>query len=201
MNTTLAIILCVILSYLLGSVSTSILITRYILHRDLRKEGSGNAGAANAARTFGAGVGFATLLGDFLKGIISMYIGSLLLGELGVMVSAIACLIGHCFPVFFSFRGGKAVSTGAAVALMLDWRIFVIGILIFILAAALSRTASISSMCAAISISITALIFCSNIYFLISAFFTTALVLSMHYANISRIFKGCEPKFHFGKKQ
>lgn len=198
MNTAILVILCAAVSYLIGSVSASILISQFILHHDVRQEGSGNAGAANAARVFGPWVGLATFGGDFLKGVIAMALGSLLLGQLGVTVCGICCLLGHCFPVFFGFKGGKAVSTGAAVALMLDWRIFLIGIAVFLIVAVISKTASISSMSAAISIVVSAFIFCRSAEPLILAVFTGALVVFMHRSNISRIFKGTEPKFRFG---
>ena len=115
---------CLALGYLIGSLSVSILISKYILHQDVRTLGSGNAGAANAARTLGPRVGALTLLGDFLKGIISLLLGSWLGGTTGLAIAGAACMIGHCFPIYFGFKGGKAVATAVAVALMLDWRVF-----------------------------------------------------------------------------
>ena len=115
---------CLALGYLIGSLSVSILISKYIFHQDVRTLGSGNAGAANAARTLGAGVGLLTLLGDFLKGVISMLLGSCLGGATGLAIAGAACMIGHCFPIYFGFKGGKAVATAAAVALMIDWACF-----------------------------------------------------------------------------
>lgn len=121
---TAAYLACLALGYLIGSLSVSILISKYIFHQDVRTLGSGNAGAANAARTLGAGVGLLTLLGDFLKGVISMLLGSCLGGATGLAIAGAACMIGHCFPIYFGFKGGKAVATAAAVALMIDWRVF-----------------------------------------------------------------------------
>ena len=96
---TAAYLACLALGYLIGSLSVSILISKYIFHQDVRTLGSGNAGAANAARTLGAGVGLLTLLGDFLKGVISMLLSSCLGGATGLAIAGAACMIGHCFPI------------------------------------------------------------------------------------------------------
>ena len=131
---TAAYLACLALGYLIGSLSVSILISKYIFHQDVRTLGSGNAGAANAARTLGAGVGLLTLLGDFLKGVISMLLGSCLGGATGLAIAGAACMIGHCFPIYFGFKGGKAVATAAAVALMIDWRVFLSAFAVFAIA-------------------------------------------------------------------
>ena len=149
---TAAYLACLALGYLIGSLSVSILISKYIFHQDVRTLGSGNAGAANAARTLGAGVGLLTLLGDFLKGVISMLLGSCLGGATGLAIAGAACMIGHCFPIYFGFKGGKAVATAAAVALMIDWRVFLSAFAVFAIVAALSKTASVSSMSASVAV-------------------------------------------------
>ena len=110
-------LLCAIAGYLLGSISVSILVTKYIFHDDLRQQGSGNAGATNAARVYGLGAGVLTFAGDFAKSILAMLLGRGLGGVMGLAVGGAACLLGHCFPVYFKFKGGKAVSAGAAVLL------------------------------------------------------------------------------------
>ena len=92
--------------YLLGSVSISIILSR-MLGTDVRKKGSGNAGATNMARTFGLLAGFATLAGDFLKAVIVMFVGYRLCGDWGLMAGGMACTTGHCFPIFYGFRGGN----------------------------------------------------------------------------------------------
>ena len=186
---------CLALGYLIGSLSVSILISKYILHQDVRTLGSGNAGAANAARTLGPRVGALTLLGDFLKGIISMLLGSWLGGTTGLAIAGAACMIGHCFPIYFGFKGGKAVATAVAVALMLDWRVAV-----FAVVAALTRTASVSSMAASIAVAAMTPVFTKNPVLISLGIFTCLLVLLMHRSNIRRLIQGTEPKFHFGKR-
>ena len=105
-------LLCAIAGYLLGSISVSILVTKYIFHDDLRQQGSGNAGATNAARVYGLGAGVLTFAGDFAKSILAMLLGRGLGGVTGLAVGGAACLLGHCFPIYFKFKGGKAVSAG-----------------------------------------------------------------------------------------
>ena len=93
-------------AYLLGSVSSSVMLSSLLFRADVRKHGSGNAGATNVARNFGMKAGVATLLCDMLKALVAMGFGLWLGGELGKAVAGIACLLGHFFPVFFEFKGG-----------------------------------------------------------------------------------------------
>ena len=108
--------------YLLGSLNISIILSR-ILGRDIRKQGSGNAGATNMTRVFGWAAGVATLAFDVLKAFAAMWIGRKLLGNTGVSLGGMAVMAGHCFPVFYNFKGGKGIATGAAVGFMIDWRV------------------------------------------------------------------------------
>ena len=193
--------LCAVLGYLIGSISVSILLSRYVFHNDVRTHGSGNAGAANVARVMGFGAGALTFLGDCAKGLLAMWLGRLIAGETGLCIAGIACLLGHCFPVFFHFKGGKAVSTGAAVALMLDWRLFLLAVAVFVLMAFVFRTASISSMSAVVAVGIAAPFFVHEPAFLILSTFAAVLIVVMHQANIRRLIHGTEPKFHFGHRQ
>ena len=193
-------ILCAVLGYLLGSFSASILISKYIFRRDVRKSGSGNAGAANTARVFGIGAGLLTLGGDFLKCLIAMLLTRALAGELGMCVGGMTCMLGHCFPLYFHFRGGKAVATGAAVALLIDWRVLAIALAVYLLAAVLFRFASLASLCAAAAIPVVSLILSVSTPRLVLAIFTFVLVAVMHRGNIARLLAGTEPKFSFGTR-
>ena len=105
--------------YLLGSVSAAVMLTRHLRLGDVRKQGSGNAGATNVARVYGIWVGLLTLLGDGIKTALAMWLGRLLAGEPGVIIAAFGCLMGHCFPLYFGFKGGKAVSVSGAIGLFL----------------------------------------------------------------------------------
>ncbi len=188
-----------VISYLLGSVSFSILMSKLFFGGDVRKKGSGNAGATNMARVYGLKAGLFTLLGDFIKAIISIVIGWLLLGEAGIAVGGIACLIGHCFPVLHSFHGGKGVSVGAAVALAVGWQVFLVVAGSFLLAALLSRKVSLGSICGAISITVAALIFDVSTPRLILSVIGMVIVVFQHRENISRLIKGTEPDFKAAK--
>ena len=181
--------------YLLGSLSMSIILSRAVLGEDVRRKGSGNAGATNMARVYGLKAGALTLGGDVLKASLSMLIGWLLLGDVGLALGGIASLVGHCFPVYYNFRGGKGVSVGAAVALAIDWRGFLSIVLVFALAAFLSKKVSLGSVCAAVAISITSLIFQVSTPKLILAVFGMLLVVFQHRENIKRLINGTEPDF------
>ena len=180
--------------YLLGSVSVSIILSR-LLGTDVRKKGSGNAGATNMARNFGLLAGFATLAGDFLKAVIVMYIGYRLCGDWGLMAGGMACTTGHCFPLFYDFRGGKGISVGAAIGLMIDWRVFVGIVVVFLIAAFLSKKASFGSLCAAVAIVALVLIFALPLPKLLLAIYAAVIAIFQHRANIKRLSEGTEPDF------
>ena len=121
-------------------------------------------------------------------------------------VAGAACLIGHAFPIFFSFRGGKCVTVGAAVALMVDWRIFLLVIAVFIVVFIFTHIVSISSMCAALGLPVLYGVFtaCNVADFYVSklvvSIFAAALIIVLHYKNIGRLLRGEEKKFTFKKK-
>ena len=141
--------LITVAGYLLGSLSASILISRTALGEDVRSKGSGNAGATNMARVYGWGMGFVTLGCDMLKAVLATWIGSLLLGDVGLALGGVCCMVGHCFPVFHKFKGGKGISVGAALGLAIDWRVFVAIVAVFLIAAFLTKKVSFGSVCAA----------------------------------------------------
>lgn len=200
MPSTLRYLFSAIAGYLLGSISVSILLSRHVFHQDIRSAGSGNAGATNAARVFGLGAGALTFLGDFVKTLLALWVGGLLAGVNGACVAGAAALIGHCFPVYYGFRGGKGVSTGAAVALCVDWRVFLIAVVVFALAACLSRRASVASMSAAAVLTIGAAVLAIAPAQKVLGIFAGTLVIFMHRSNIKRLLAGTEPQFHPGTR-
>jgi len=186
----------IIAGYLFGSISPSVLLTRFAFKKDVREEGSGNAGATNVARIFGMKAGLITLGCDVLKIVIPMLIGALLDRDRGICVAGIAGIIGHCFPVFFKFRGGKGVSVAATIAAFLGWEVLAISLGLFIVMVLLTRIVSLSSMLAAVCLFTTTLIFYGdNTYKIILAAVTMVLIIFMHRENIKRIIKGEEKKF------
>ena len=102
-------------SFLIGSMSFSILASKKLFGGDIRDSGSGNAGATNMARVHGWGAGLLTLAGDALKAAVCMMAGNALCGEIGLCIGAGACMLGHCFPVLHGFKGGKGIAVGGAV--------------------------------------------------------------------------------------
>lgn len=184
------------LGYLLGSISFSVILTKQKYKVDVRTEGSGNAGATNVARVFGMKAGLFTLLFDILKMVIPMAVGYLLSGEWGVTVAGACGIIGHCFPLYFGFKGGKGVSVAATIAMFIDWRVTVISLLVFIIFVAITRIVSISSCLAALSVLTTTIIFCYGEWAPITlALFTAVLVIFMHRSNLQRLVRGEEKKF------
>ena len=181
--------------YLLGSLSASIFLSRTAWGGDVRGKGSCNAGATNMARVYGLGAGFLTLGCDMLKTIAATWLGSLLLGDVGLALGGICAMIGHCFPVFHGFKGGKGISVGAALGLMIDWRVFVGIIIVFLIAAFLSKKASFGSLCAAVAIVALALIFAVPLPKLLLAIYAAVLAVFQHRANIKRLSEGTEPDF------
>lgn len=189
-------------SYLLGSINTAIIYTCTVHRRDVRESGSKNAGATNAARVFGVKAGVITLAGDFVKTALALLLGSLLLGQTGVLVAAMACMIGHCFPVYYRFRGGKGVAVGAAIALLLSPRAFGVMLATFLLAFLFTHRISVCSMAGAIMFPVSLLVFGErDVLTLVCAGFVTAMVWLMHRENLKRLAAGTEPEFTFGQAQ
>lgn len=168
--TVLYCVLAVLLSYALGSVSFAVLISKGISHRDVRKYGSGNAGATNVVRTVGLGAGIATFFLDFAKGAVSAAVGGVafsalgkeagltwLTFELGALFCGAICQIGHIYPLFFDFRGGKGVATTSGILLVADWRYLVIVLIAFLIPFLLTRIISFGSLVAAASLPFAAL--------------------------------------------
>ncbi len=194
-------LLIVLLGYLFGSVSSAVLLSRKMYGTDIRTYGSGNAGATNAARVFGMGMGLATLGCDAIKTAAAVYLGQWLAGEVGFALGGAACIIGHCWPVFFKFRGGKGVSVGAMLALMIDWRVFLCLAVLFFALFALTRTVSVCSVSVAAVLPVLAWLFDCSLPRCLLALFTGLLVIFAHRSNLVRLAKHQEAKFVPGKKE
>ena len=188
-------VLVALFGYLMGSVSPSVILTKLAYNKDVRAEGSGNAGATNVARVFGLKAGFITLGCDILKIVIPMLIG-MYAGDSGVCVAGIAGIVGHCFPLYFNFKGGKGVSVAVTIAAFLGWQQLVIGLSVFIIVMLICRIVSVGSILAALSLVVATVIFYGdNLYKLILVCVTAALIVFMHRENIVRLIKGEEKKF------
>ncbi|MBQ3866419.1 MAG: glycerol-3-phosphate acyltransferase [Clostridia bacterium] len=151
---TLPILLCAmalvgLCGYLLGSVNPAVILSKKLYGKDVRDFGSGNAGMTNMFRCFGKKAGFLTLAGDVLKALLAVLAGYLVLGDRGSYVAGFFCLLGHAFPVFHRFRGGKGVIVSAVTILLIDPLVFLILALIFALMFLATRIVSASSITAA----------------------------------------------------
>ena len=195
-------------SYLIGSINCSILISK-IFKKDVRQVGSGNAGATNMVRAFGPAVGVLTMLGDFAKTLIALIATKILFADAEYWQAMIAfsgffCSMGHAFPLYFNFKGGKAVTVVGMVFLVVDWRCFAIGITVFLVTVLLTRFVSLGSMLAGISGPITMFFVCNdtliNRWFVVASLAALAVMLILlHSANVKRLFSGTERKFSFKK--
>lgn len=194
-------LLTVVLGYLLGSLSSSILLSRGALGGDVRTKGSGNAGATNMARVYGWGAGVLTLVCDMLKAAVSLWIGWKLLGDWGLAVGGIACMVGHCFPVFHQFKGGKGISVGAMLGLAIDWRVFVAIIVTFLIVALLTKKVSAGSIAAAAAITVSSVIFHVGTPKILLAVVAMCIAVFQHRGNIRRLIDGTEPDFKAKKKE
>jgi len=195
------IVLSALIAYVLGSASFSIVLSKLMYRKDVREEGSGNAGATNMARSFGKLAGALTLLGDVLKTVLAVVIGRSLSGDWGVVVSCLGCQIGHCFPAYHHFKGGKGVAVGLAITAMVDWRITVTVLVVFIITAILSRKISLASILATFSAIPAAFLTVKDWRYLCMIIIAASIIIFRHSENISRLIKGEEKDFHFGDEK
>ncbi len=195
-----------VVSYLLGCCNSALIISKYILHDDVRNHGSGNAGLTNFYRVFGKGKVVFVILGDLAKAVISVLLGGALLGTflgwpvIGKLLGGIFCILGHSFPCMFGFRGGKGVLCGAGVILCMDWRIALICLGAFVVLVAITRWVSLGSMVAAILFPICCWFIYGNLPVVGLACVAGVLIVVRHRDNAKRIAQGNENKFEFKKE-
>ena len=187
--------LIAVAAYLLGSVSSSVMLSILLFRSDVRKQGSGNAGATNVARNFGIKAGVATLLCDMLKAVVAISFGLWLGGEMGKAVAGIACLLGHFFPVFFEFKGGKGISVGAVVAAFVGWPHFFFVVGLFAVGVLLTRIVSVGSVMAAAGLPLALLLFGGSKPEWVLGLAGAAAVVWQHRQNIRRLLRGEEKQF------
>jgi len=196
------IILCAVVGYLLGSISVAVLLCRALKHEDVRTQGSCNAGSTNVARVYGMKMGLLTFAGDFLKMAASFGFGYLLLGEDGGAIACMGCLIGHCWPVFFNFKGGKGVAVSAAIALFIDWRLLLILLAVFAVCVLATKRVSVGSLAASLVFTPAMLLLGErrplNIALGLLVF---VIVWLLHIPNIKRLLNHTEGAFRPGSKK
>jgi glycerol-3-phosphate acyltransferase PlsY len=186
-------LLTAVLSYLLGSVPFGVLVTRAMGLGDLRAIGSGNIGATNVLRTGNKGAALATLLLDGGKGAAAVLLARWLVGEDAAQVAGLAAFLGHLYPVWLGFKGGKGVATFLGVLLALNWIVGAAACATWLLTAVVTRTSSIAALVAAASSGLWILLL-TNSSLLILSLILTVLIYVRHSANLKRLKAGTEPK-------
>lgn len=198
-------LLCAIVPYLIGSINPAIIFSRIFFHDDIRSHGSGNAGATNTLRTYGKKMSIAVLCCDILKALISVGFGWLMMGHsFGGAIAGFFVILGHMFPIYYKFKGGKGVACAAAVVLMMSPLSFLFCFLVFVIIVVGTKFVSLASI---IGIGLYPLF--------VSAFVTpkrqgaiglfavliAVFVIFMHRANMKRLINGEESKISLGKKK
>lgn len=210
----LAIVIAAALGYLLGSLNSAILTVRLLKHEDVRQFGSGNAGLTNTLRCFGKLCALFTLIGDLAKGVIAVLLSRVIANALtdGIadlyMIGAIAgifAIIGHVFPLYYGFKGGKGVLVGVSIFLVLDWRVFCILIGIFAVILLATKYVSLASMIGAACcppLTFAMQYFADRTYTVpqivihfVEMLVMAVMVIYMHRENIQRLRNGTERKF------
>lgn len=196
MNMILAILLPV-LGYLCGSLASAVIVCHIMKLPDPRKEGSGNPGATNVLRLGGKKAAALTLAGDVLKGVIPVLLAYLVSGLPSVMSStAVAAVVGHMYPIFFQFKGGKGVATafGAVAGLVYPVALFMGAV--WVLTAMATRYASLASMAAAVAAPLFALVFIQQLAYVVALAIIAALLVYRHRDNIQRLRNGSESEIN-----
>ena len=186
-------LLTAVLGYLLGSIPFGVLVTRAIGLGDLRQIGSGNIGATNVLRTGNKGAALATLLLDGGKGAVAVLLARALVGEDAAQVAGLAAFLGHLYPVWLGFRGGKGVATFIGVLLALSWIVGLAVCLTWLLGAVVTRTSSVAALVAAAASGLFVLALTDG-SLLILTLILTLLIYVRHSENLKRIKAGTEPK-------
>ena len=199
-----------IISYVIGSINFSVILSKKMAGFDVREKGSGNAGTTNMLRSVGKKAAAITLICDILKGIVSILI-AILIGNLFqnldrallVQIAGIGAVLGHTFPVFFGFKGGKGVATAIGIILLTNWQIGLICLIFGIVIIALTRMVSLGSIMAAVLFPILTIFIHNNFIvdgnYIIFGIILGAFVTFNHRANLKRILNGTENKISFKK--
>ncbi len=195
--------LCIVIPYLIGSVNPAIIISKKVYNDDIRTHGSGNAGTTNTLRTYGKKMAALIFFLDFLKAVIAVVLGSLILSrEIGGAIAGIFVILGHTFPVYYGFRGGKGVASLAGVVLILSPISFVILISLFVAIVLMSRFVSLGSiMCAMLLPMIQFAFYPTHGWITLACIVIMVIIVFMHRENIKRLMAGKESKISFGSKK
>ncbi len=205
--TTVRFVIAVVLAYLLGSLNFSIIISKLTMKKDIRDFGSGNAGTTNSLRVMGMKKTIFVLLGDILKGVVAIFVATRMVSDVNIAIlrsaASLACILGHTYPVFFRFRGGKGVLTTAAVIGSFNLPICLIAVSVFIIIVAITRYVSLGSIIAIWTVPFLFALFegvnFDGMVYIILGVVIAAFVTFLHRSNIKRLVAGNENKLKFKK--
>ena len=197
-----AALLVMLLSYFFGCFNGSFMVSHFIIRDDVRKHGSGNAGLTNFYRTYGAKYALLVIACDMGKTVAACLLGSFFFrclgwdGTLGTLLAGLGCELGHIFPVFYGFRGGKGILSGGTLVLLLNWRVATVAWALFLLLWLTTRYVSLASITATCSAPITVFfVYGHNWLYTGLCLAVAALVVWCHRENIQRLLHGTEKKF------
>ena len=197
-----AVLLVMLLSYFFGCFNGSFMVSHFIIRDDVRKHGSGNAGLTNFYRTYGAKYALLVIACDLGKTVAACLLGSFFFrclgwdGTLGTLLAGLGCELGHIFPVFYGFRGGKGILSGGTLVLLLNWRVAAVAWALFLLLWLTTRYVSLASITATCSAPVTVFFaYGHNWLYTGLCLAVAALVVWCHRENIQRLLHGTEKKF------
>lgn len=198
MSSPLSLVIVAILAYLLGSIPFGVVITRIMGLGDLRSIGSGNIGATNVLRTGNKGAALATLVLDAAKGGVAVLIARYALGEDAAQLAGLAAFLGHLFPVWLGFKGGKGVATFLGILLALAWPVGLAACAMWLITAVVFRISSLAALVAAATSVVWLMVFHQG-RMVVLVFILTVLVYIRHWPNIQRMKAGTEPRIGAAK--
>ena len=193
-------ILVILIAYLIGSLNFAIVISKLVLKKDIRQYGSKNAGTTNALRIMGGKLASIVLVGDILKAFTAVWIGYSILGDEGKLLAGIFVIMGHIYPLYFKFKGGKGVATAAGMLLAFDIRMFIILAIIFFTVVFITKFVSLSSIITSAFVPIGMYIFYKEWFFVATGLLIFCGIVYMHRTNIVRLINHEENKISFKKK-
>lgn len=213
MYSVILLIIVAAMSYLAGGINGAIVTSHLVYHKNIREYGSGNPGLTNFYRTFGKNAVLLVLLIDISKAVIPILLGGYIVDLgfsfgsaeervlLGKLFAGFFVVVGHCFPIYYKFKGGKGVLAGGSAILVVDWKVALIVWSVFIIIVVLTRYVSLGSILAGICYPVGTIIFLSHEYWaIVLSLATGGLIVWRHSGNIVRLFKREEPKFSFKRK-
>lgn len=190
----------ILLAYLLGSIPSALWVGKLFYNTDIRTKGSGNLGATNTFRTLGKKAGIAVTLLDILKGTAATLIPLYIATDIHPLAFGVIAVIGHIYPVFAKFKGGKAVATSGGILLAYQWPLFVMAVAVLLIALKITKMVSLSSIILAVVAIIYTTIYAlitGDYLFMVVIYILAFFIIFRHRANISRIRAGTEPKINW----